>query len=255
MPMPLVELDDVSLLFRVRRQGRISLKEYLLHGWFHRSKQAAFEVHALEHINLKIERGDRVGIIGPNGAGKSSLLKVVAGIYPPTGGRRRIVGRVSSLFDIALGFEPDASGWENIRYRGYLQGESPHSIRAKLPSIADFSELGEFLDMPVRYYSAGMMVRLAFSIATAIEPEILLIDEALSAGDMSFQAKARQRMQDLMSSAHAVLVVSHDVQSLCSLCTRILWLEHGRIRMSGPAEEVVSQYRQHAMEHLERQAA
>ena len=121
-------------------------------------------------------------------------MKLLAGIYPPTSGRRKVTGQISSLFDIALGFESDANGWENIQYRGYLQGETPRSIRSKMQAIAEFSELGDFLNMPMRYYSAGMKVRLAFSIATAVDPEILIIDEVLSAGDMAFQAKARERM-------------------------------------------------------------
>src|SRR5207248_8000678 len=135
------------------------------------------EVRALHDVTLRAAQGDRVGIIGHNGAGKSTLLKVLAGIYPPTAGRRVVEGRISSLFDINLGFEAEATGWENIAYRSYLQGETPRTVRRKRDAIADFSELGNFLKMPVRYYSAGMMVRLAFSIATAIDPEILLIDE------------------------------------------------------------------------------
>src|SRR5438874_71771 len=141
--MKLIELNDVSLHFRVRRQGRESLKEYLLHGLFRRRKQSVLEVKALEHVDLSVEEGQRVGIVGHNGAGKSTLLKVLAGIYPPTSGTRRLTGRVSSLFDISLGFEPEASGWDNIRYRSFLQGETPRSVEARMQAIADFSELGE----------------------------------------------------------------------------------------------------------------
>jgi ABC-type polysaccharide/polyol phosphate transport system ATPase subunit len=240
--MNLIELEDVGLRFKVRRFGRISFKEYLLSGLFRRSKQATFEVQALEHLNLAVAEGQRLGVLGPNGAGKSSLLKLLAGVYPPTSGRRKVNGKVSALFDIALGFEPDASGWENILYRGYLQGETPRSIRAKMQPIAEFSELGDFLNMPVRYYSAGMKVRLAFSIATAIEPEILVIDEVLSAGDLAFQAKARRRMWELMSSARAVIVVSHDMSSLQAFCDRAVWMDHGRIMLSGPVGEVIDAY-------------
>jgi ABC-type polysaccharide/polyol phosphate transport system ATPase subunit len=253
--MTLIQLDNVGLQFHVRRFGRISLKEYLLHGLFRRSKQATFTVQALEGINLHIDEGDRLGIIGPNGAGKSTLLKLLAGIYPPSTGRRVIRGRISSLFDIALGFEPDASGWENIKYRGLLQGETPRSIRAKMQSIADFSELGDFLNMSVRYYSTGMMVRLAFSIATSIEPEILIVDEVLAAGDLAFQTKARERMRALMSSARAVIVVSHDLQSLRSLCDRVLWLDHGHIHRSGPTNEIIDAYVHHTAGLQQRQAA
>jgi ABC-type polysaccharide/polyol phosphate transport system ATPase subunit len=228
----------------VRQLGRISLKEYLLEGLFRPSKKdkTAIEVQALEHIDLIVGEGERLGIIGRNGAGKSTLLKLLAGIYPPTTGARYVGGRVSALFDIALGFESEANGWENIKYRGYLQGESPQSILAKTEAIAEFSELGEFLDMPVRYYSSGMRVRLAFSIATAINPEILIIDEVLSAGDIAFQAKARERMKSLMSSAKAVVVVSHDLVSLPLLCDQVLWLDHGKARMLGPAQEVIDAY-------------
>jgi ABC-type polysaccharide/polyol phosphate transport system ATPase subunit len=240
--MSLVNLDNVELVFQVRRYGRISLKEYIVSGLFRRPKENSFEVRALEGINLQIGEGERVGIVGHNGAGKSTLLRLVAGIYPPTAGRREVSGRISSLFELALGFEPDASGWDNIMYRGYLQGETPRSIRAKMQAIADFSELGRFLDMPIRYYSAGMVVRLAFSIATAIEPEILLIDEVLSAGDAEFQAKARQRMRSLLSRARAVIIVSHDAGTLRQICDRIVWLDHGRIRLEGPAEEVLAAY-------------
>ncbi|MGA2031491.1 MAG: ABC transporter ATP-binding protein [Thermoguttaceae bacterium] len=245
--MKLIELDDVSLMFRVRSYGRISLKEYLLGGFFWPRKKATFEVQALQNVTFEVRQGERLGIIGPNGAGKSTLLRVLAGIYPPSSGQRLVRGRVSSLFDISLGFESEASGWNNIRYRSYLQGQTPRSVQARIQAIADFSELGEFLDMPVRYYSSGMMVRLAFSVATTIEPEILIVDEVLSAGDASFQAKARQRMQSLISSAQAVVVVSHDTASLEQLCTRIIWLDHGRIRMAGPTEEVIAAYLQHSV--------
>jgi ABC-type polysaccharide/polyol phosphate transport system ATPase subunit len=241
--MPLIELQDIHLTFHVHRAARISLKEYLLAGRFKRSRSNDFEVPALQGLNLRVEEEDRIGIIGSNGAGKSTLLKLVAGIYPPSGGRRTVRGRISSLFDIALGFELDASGWENIRYRGYLQGETPRTIRDKMLPIAEFSELGRFLDMPVRYYSAGMMVRLAFSIATAIEPKILLIDEVFAAGDMEFQDKARQHMRKLIHHAQAVLMVSHDLPTLALLCDQVLWLDHGRVRMLGPASTVIEAYK------------
>ena len=253
--MNLIKLDDVGLQFQVRRFGRISFKEYLLQGFFRRSKKATFEVQALEHINLTVNHGDRLGIIGSNGAGKSTLLKLLAGIYPPSIGRREVRGHVSALFDITLGFELEASGWENIMYRGFLQGESPRSIREKMQPIAEFSELGDFLNMPVRYYSTGMMVRLAFSIATSIDPEILVVDEVLSAGDLAFQTKARDRMRELMATASAVIVVSHDLPSLALLCDRVLWLEHGKMQMIGPTNEVIAAYTQQVIHGAERHAA
>jgi lipopolysaccharide transport system ATP-binding protein len=240
--MARIELDKVDLTFRVRHRGRITLKEFLVRRMFRRSVNPVIEVRALQDVSLQFHEGERVGIVGHNGAGKSTLLKVLAGIYPPSQGRRLVEGRISSLFEIALGFEMDASGWENISYRGYLQGETPRTIRAKLQPIADFTELGDFLNMPVRYYSAGMMVRLAFSIATAIEPEILLVDEVLSVGDMAFQEKARLRMQEMIAKAKLIVVVSHDLLNLAQLCDRAVWMDHGRVRQVGPIAEIINAY-------------
>jgi lipopolysaccharide transport system ATP-binding protein len=241
--MARIKLEDVSLSFRVRSQeGRMTFKEYLVRGLFFRRKVPRMTVRALERINLEVHPGDRLGILGHNGAGKSTLLRLLAGIYEPSRGRRLVEGRISSLFDLMLGFEPDASGWENIRYRGYLQGETPRSIAAKTDAIAEFSELGDFLDMPVRYYSAGMVVRLAFSIATAIDPEILLIDEVLSAGDRQFQEKARRRMREMMARAELLVVVSHDLGSLSMLCERGVWMEQGKVRLCGPIDAVIRAY-------------
>jgi ABC-type polysaccharide/polyol phosphate transport system ATPase subunit len=240
--MTLIELDEVGLVFHVRRHGRVSMKEYFVNGLFRRRRDHTMEVRALEGINLRMSEGERLGIVGSNGAGKSTLLKLLAGIYPPTAGRREVRGRISSLFEISLGFELDATGWENIVYRGYLQGETPRSIREKVKPIAEFSELGEFLDTPVRYYSAGMMIRLAFSIATAVEPEILIVDEVLATGDAAFQVKARERMRNLIARARAVIVVSHDMRAIAQLCDRAIWIDHGRIRREGPAGEVIEAY-------------
>jgi ABC-type polysaccharide/polyol phosphate transport system ATPase subunit len=240
--MARIELDKVSLTFRVRQRGRITLKEFLVRQMFRRSVNPMIEVRALQEVSLQLHEGERIGVIGHNGAGKSTLLKVLAGIYPPSGGQRIVEGRISSLFDIALGFEMDATGWENIAYRGYLQGETPHTIRAKMQPIADFTELGDFLDMPVRYYSAGMLVRLAFSIATAIEPEILLVDEVLSVGDMAFQEKARVRMREMIAKAKLIVVVSHDLVNLMQLCDRAIWMDHGRLRQVGPTAEIIDAY-------------
>jgi ABC-type polysaccharide/polyol phosphate transport system ATPase subunit len=243
--MARIDLENVSLTFKVRQHGRISLKEFVVRHLFRKPFNPFMTVEALKGVDLSLRAGDRLGIIGHNGAGKSTLMKVLAGVYPPTSGNRVVEGNISSLFDIALGFEPDASGWENICYRGYLQGETPKTIKPKMQPVADFSELGQFLDMPVRYYSAGMLVRLAFSIATAIEPEILLVDEVLSVGDMAFQEKARQRMSDMMARAQLIVMISHDLTAVRRLCDRILWMDHGRVRQLGPADEVIASYTEH----------
>jgi ABC-type polysaccharide/polyol phosphate transport system ATPase subunit len=240
--MARIELEDVGLTFRVRQHVGLTLKEFLVGQMFRRSRNPIMEVKALAGVSLRVERGDRVGVIGPNGAGKSTLLKTLAGVYQPTHGRLAVEGRVSSLFDLALGFEMEATGWENISYRCYLQGETPKSVRAKRDAIAEFSELGDFLKAPVRYYSAGMMVRLAFSIATAIDPEVLLVDEVLSVGDLAFQEKARGRMREMMDRAHLLVMVSHDLESLEKCCNRAVWLDHGRMAREGPAGEVMAAY-------------
>ncbi len=245
--MAQLTLEDISLHFQIRHKHFATLKETVLRRFFGRAAPSASKVVALDQITLTIREGERVGIIGPNGAGKSTLLKVLAGVYPPTAGTLHVEGRISSLFDIFLGFEPDATGWDNIYFRGYLQGETPRSIRSKLQSIAEFSELAQFLDMPVRYYSAGMAVRLAFAIATAVDPEILLIDEVISVGDRSFQPRARKRLDEMMARARLIVMVSHDLTLLQQLCTRIIWMEKGRVRDMGPPQEMIQAYLQETL--------
>ncbi|MBV9123223.1 MAG: ABC transporter ATP-binding protein [Planctomycetes bacterium] len=242
--MAFIKLDNVSLTFQMRQHRRLTLKEFMVRQMFRTSVNPFITVQALQSIDLEIHEGQRVGIIGHNGAGKSTLLKLLAGIYTPSQGKRTVQGNVSSLFDISLGFEPEATGWENIFFRSYLQGETKRRVEAKMKAIADFSELGKFLEMPVRYYSSGMSVRLAFAIATAIEPEILLVDEVLSVGDMSFQAKARQRMKDMMAKARLMVIVSHDMVSLKNLCEQAVWLDRGKVRQIGPTAEVIDAYTQ-----------
>jgi lipopolysaccharide transport system ATP-binding protein len=240
--MSCLALDDVSLTFTLRKRGSSSWKDHVLRTVLRRPGPPAPCVHALKQITFSVAEGERLGVVGHNGAGKSTLLRVLAGVYRPTSGRRLVSGRISSLFELSLGFEQEATGWENIRYRGYLQKETPRSLAEKTRSIAEFSELGTALDMPIRYYSSGMLVRLAFAIATAIEPEVLLVDEVLAAGDLSFQDKARARMRELMRKARAIVLVSHDLANLATLCDRVLWLEHGRIRQDGPAQQTIRDY-------------
>jgi len=240
--MALIELKQVGLTFYVRPHGRITFKELFL-GHLRNKPLDIITVEALQNIDLRLADGDRLGIVGHNGAGKTTLLRLLAGVYRPSHGQRIVEGKIGSLFEIALGFEGDATGWENIAYRGYLQGETPKSIRAKKLQIAEFSELGKFLDMPVRYYSSGMVIRLAFAIATAMRPEVLLIDEVLSAGDLSFQQKARQRLDDMRAEARIIVAASHDLDSLGKICGRTLWLDHGKVRRIGPTSEVVAAYR------------
>jgi ABC-type polysaccharide/polyol phosphate transport system ATPase subunit len=245
MPMSAeIDLCDIHVRFQVRPANRVSLKEYLVRGLFRPAANPLMDVNALRGVTLRVREGERLGIIGHNGAGKSTLLKVIAGIYPPTSGSCRVTGRICSLFDIMVGFEMEASGWDNIRFRAYLQGETPRTLREKLPAIAEFSELERFLNVPLKYYSAGMLARLAFSIASATEPEVLLIDEALAAGDVSFRAKARRRVTEMMESARLMVLISHDLKSLAELCTKAAWMERGEVRMLGPCDEVIAAYRE-----------
>jgi len=242
-----IELHDVSLEFRARQHGHVAFKDHALKKltpWKRSENNPVVLIRALEHISLRIASGERVGIIGQNGAGKSTLLRVMSGVYPPTSGRQTAEGRVSALFDLALGFHPDATGWENIVLRGYLQGESPQTIDAMKQYVAELSELDKFLALPVRYYSSGMLVRLGYSIATSIAPEILLLDEVLAAGDLAFQNKARERMRNLIDRAEVVVMVSHDLPSLREFCNRVLWLGHGKILDDGPAADVIDAYEQ-----------
>ncbi len=243
--MALIELDHVDLTFRVRQQRQITMKEYLLKGMFRQSRNPLFEIRALRDFSVRIGDGERVAVLGANGSGKSTLLRLLAGVYHPSAGRRLVRGKVSSLFDLTLGFEMEADGWKNIRYRGYLQGESAEGLRRKGPDIAAFSELGDYLKIPLRFYSSGMLVRLAFSAATAIEPEILLVDEVLGAGDLAFQRKAQRRMGEMMEKASILVVVSHDLNVLPRLCERALWLEKGSIRADGPVKKVIASYVDH----------
>lgn len=248
--MAAIHLEDVSLNFHVRRHRRTPLKEVLVKRLTGRGREnPLLEVRSLQHLTLSFREGERVGVIGHNGAGKSTLLKTLAGVYPPSGGRRTVEGQISSLFDLTLGFEMHGTGRENIRYRGYLLGETPQSIEPKVESIIAFSELGEFIDTPVRYYSSGMLVRLGFSITTAIEPEILLIDEVFGAGDASFRQKAKDRMHAMMNRASLIVMVAHDMGTLRELATRVIWLEHGQVRRDGPPTDVIREYTEYMKGH------
>jgi ABC-type polysaccharide/polyol phosphate transport system ATPase subunit len=237
--MASIEIQNASITFTATQNKQVSLKEYLVKGLFRRSVNPQVAIHALTGLNLSARDGDRIGVIGHNGAGKTTLLKLLAGIYTPTVGSCVVSGQVCSLFDISVGFENEATGWENILYRSYLQGEHPTTVRGKLNEIAEFSELGEFLDLPVKNYSAGMRMRLAFAIATASEPEVLLVDEVLAVGDMAFQIKAKARMKKMMSASRLMVVVSHDLNTIKETCNRAIWMRRGQVVMEGQPNDVI----------------
>ena len=239
--MPHIELDHVDLEFHVGAERHKTLQSAVWRG-LRRHRVEARTVKALKDLSLTIKSGERVGIIGHNGAGKSTLLKVLAGIYPPQRGRVTIDGHVCPLFEFVTGFEMEATGWENIRTRALLLGMSPKEIEKKIDGIAAFSSLGEFLDIPVRHYSTGMFVRLAFATSTAVDPQILLLDEVMAAGDAAFIESARRRMNELMLRASIVVFASHSLDVLPSFCDRTILLKEGRIVADGPTAEVVGLY-------------
>lgn len=199
-------------------------------------------VRAIDDLNLHLENGTRVGLIGHNGAGKSTILRVIAGIYEPTAGTVDVQGSVATMFDIGFGMDEDATGWENINLRGRILGHSPREIKARANDIAEASELGEYLEMPIRTYSSGMTTRLAFAISTSIDPDILLVDEGIGAGDAAFLARAKVRMQQFVGGANLLVVASHSDDLLREWCTTGIWMEHGKMRMHGEIEDVLRAY-------------
>lgn len=202
------------------------------------------DVHALKDVNLEIHSGERVGLLGHNGAGKSTFLKTVAGLYPISSGHLKINGQVRSLFDLSLGFEPDATGRENILYRGLLLGLSPKFMKEKESEIVEFAGLGEFIDYPIKTYSAGMQVRLAFAISTAVGGDILLLDEVIGAGDANFMAKAKDRITQLIENAEILVLASHDFSALSSICNRGLVFHKGQIIFDGNIDQAIQAYKE-----------
>jgi lipopolysaccharide transport system ATP-binding protein len=237
-----IELTRAQLHYVSDAYRQMSLKATVFNSLRRRPGVALADVHALRDVTLRIDAGERVGLLGPNGAGKSTLLKAIAGIYPLSGGERRVVGEIRALLELSLGFESEATGRENIMYRGLLLGRRPREIRAMAPSIVEFADLGEFIDYPVKAYSAGMMVRLAFSISTAVGGEILLLDEILGAGDLAFMRKAKARIDSLVKDANILMLATHDLSALRSLCSRLLLFDHGRIVYDGNVEQGIALY-------------
>lgn len=239
-------LDNVTVDFPIYNAKSRSLKNQVMSlatgGTIGSNAEGHVVIRGLEAISLTLNEGERLGLIGHNGSGKTTLLRVMSGVYYPSGGRIAINGKCTSLINISLGIDPEATGRENIRIRGALLGFSKREMAAKQAEIEAFSELGNFLDMPVRTYSTGMQLRLAFSISTVIQPEILIMDEWLAAGDESFQNKANERLRDLVNKTRILIIASHSRQLLLANCSRIVWLEHGKVKMDGDAETVANAY-------------
>jgi ABC-type polysaccharide/polyol phosphate transport system ATPase subunit len=244
--MAFLRLRNLSVEFPMYQGSSRSLKKLLVatttYGNLARDATDRINVHALNDLTLDIEDGDRVALIGGNGAGKTTLLRVLAGIYYPTRGQVHSQGRISALLDVAVGLNPDATGRENIILRGMYMDIHPREMRARMDEIAEFTELGPYLDMPARTYSAGMMVRLGFAVSTCIPPEILLMDEWLSAGDARFLDKAQRRMEQFVHRSSILVLASHSQELLRKWCNRGLLLQQGRIIKSGPVNEVIAAY-------------
>jgi lipopolysaccharide transport system ATP-binding protein len=238
-----IKMQDVNLYYPSHVYNAKTLKQEvfsLLH--LKHTKEKLQDVHALKNFNLEIREGERLGVIGFNGAGKSTLLKTLAGIYPIASGSMDIQGEVRSMFELTLGFEMESTGRENIMYRGLMLGATPEEVKMREQEIIDFAELGEFIDYPIRSYSSGMLVRLAFAISTSVKGDILLVDEVLSAGDINFQKKARKRMIDVMESAKILVLVLHDMKTIQNVCTRTIFIRQGEIVADGKPEDVVKEY-------------
>lgn len=244
--MASIVFDQVSVDFPIYNASGRSLKKQLMRattgGRLGADPQGRVIVRALEGLSFRLSAGDRVGLLGHNGAGKSTLLRLLGRVYEPTAGSVRIEGRIGSLIDVSLGIDPEASGRENIYLRGAMLGLTRAQIQHHFDDIVAFSELGDFIEMPVRTYSSGMHLRLAFAVSTVVRPEILLMDEWLSVGDESFKHKAEQRLSDLVQATRILVLASHSRELIQHTCNRVIWLEHGRIRMDGGADEVCAAY-------------
>lgn len=246
-----IRLRNVGMTFEGSTGVEDGLKAWLA-GFFLRkqTQPRQYAIQALKSVDLDLKQGERVGLIGLNGAGKSTLLKVLAGIYPPTSGTVERSGHVCPMFEFATGFEMNQTGWDNVRIRGMLLGMERNEIESKLQEIAEFTELGEFLSYPVRTYSAGMFVRLAFAVSTSLNPEILLLDEVMGAGDIQFAEKARARMFKFMKQGKILVFCSHNVDLLQNFCERTIWLDKGQIVEDGSTDKILALYKKgRAAEH------
>lgn len=238
--MPIVSVKNISLKFKMEQNRANSLKEFCVR-WLKRDLKSE-DFWALTDVSFDVEKGDVIGIIGHNGAGKSTLLKVISGIMKPTKGTIEAHGNIVPMLELGSGFDMELSGRENIYLNGAILGYSEKFLNEKYDEIVAFSELGNFIEAPLRTYSSGMLARLAFSVACIVEPEILIVDEILSVGDADFQEKSRARMMDLMTGGTTVFFVSHSLKQIRQMCNKVVWLEHGKIQAIGKTGEICDKY-------------
>jgi ABC-type polysaccharide/polyol phosphate transport system ATPase subunit len=239
MPESIV-ITDVSLRYRLAKQRMPSLKEFAIH-WLKGALRYE-TLWALRGVSVTVERGEKLGLIGPNGAGKSTLLKVISGILKPTTGSLKVSGLIAPILELGTGFDYELTGRENLFLNALLLGHTRREVEAAADDIIEFSELGDFIDAPVRNYSSGMLARLGFAIATAWKPDILILDEVLAVGDTHFRLKSERRMKSLHDAGTTMIMVSHEGLAVRRNCTRCLWLDHGAVRGDGPVDEVVDAY-------------
>jgi lipopolysaccharide transport system ATP-binding protein len=236
---PAVVIDDVSVRYRLTGGASQSLRGWLVG----RGGAPPLTVHdALRGVSVQVPHGGALGVIGSNGSGKTTLLRLIARVVEPTSGRVRVRGRIAPMFDLVAGFHPEMSGRDNILVHGTLLGLRRQEILKRMDSIVDFAEIGAFIDAPLRTYSAGMMLRVGFAVTTAIDPDILIIDEVLGVGDEKFQRKCAERIGQLRAGGATFVLVSHDLQSVQRLCSQALWLDRGTARAFGPVSDVVEAY-------------
>ncbi|WP_113102890.1 ABC transporter ATP-binding protein [Rhizobium sp. SG570] len=244
--MTSISLQNVTVDFPIYNARGRSLKSRVMNmatgGSINSEGHGVVVVRGLDSISLELKEHDRVGLIGHNGSGKTTLLRVLTGVYAPTSGKIDINGKCTSLINISLGIDPEATGRQNIFLRGALLGFRKEEMKRRLDEIEEFSELGGFLEMPVRTYSTGMQLRLAFSISTILQPEILIMDEWLATGDEGFKAKANKRLNELVEKTQILVIASHAKELLAQNCNRVIWLEHGRVHMDGEPTEVLKNY-------------
>jgi len=240
--MSKILIEDLMVNFRIYHDCSPSLKDYVANLFKSRNGSSYSDFAALKNVTLDIHPGERVGIIGHNGAGKSTLLKALCGIYHPSMGTIHVEGRVAPLLEIGAGFHPEYTGRENIYLNGSILGLKKKHIQAIEEQVIEFAEVEEFIDTPVKYYSTGMYMRLAFSLATATEPDILILDEVFAGGDASFVEKAKRRMHDMIDKAEIMIMVSHDHNLIRSLCNRVVWVDHGRVVADGDAKKIIDRY-------------
>ena len=240
-----IDLNHIDMYYPSNIYNATTIKQELFSLFQkNKKKEKLKDVHALKDIDLHIKSGERVGIIGRNGSGKSTILKTIAGIYPVESGSVDVGGKIMALFDLILGFDLESTGRENIMYRGLLLGATPDEINKRTQEIIDFSELGEFIDYPVKSYSSGMLVRLAFSVSTSLTGEILLLDEVIAAGDLGFIKKAEQRMMNLIDESDIMVFVTHNLQMAEQVCNRVILLNQGDLIYDGKPAETIKVYRE-----------